>query len=81
MAPFFIGIISFTTCPVICFYWLFWVGVAIILAKEKRNETVTNCDQLKTIAQDRQTGSNWSQCEKLKKDNKITAILSNTLLL
>ena len=49
--------------------------------KGKRNETVTNCDQLKTIAQDWQTGSNWPQCEKLKKDDKITAILSNTLLL
>ena len=49
--------------------------------KGKRNETVTNCDQLKTIAQDRQTGFDRSQCEKLKKDNKITAILSNTLLL
>jgi len=55
--------------------------LAITLAKEKRNETVTNCDQLKTIAQDRQTGFNWLQCEKLKKDNKITAILSNTLFL
>jgi len=55
--------------------------LAIILAKGKRNETVTNCDQLKTITQDRQTGSNWPQCEKLKKDDKITAILSNTLLL
>jgi len=40
------------TCPVISFYWLFWIVVAIILAKGKRNETVTNCDQLKTIAPD-----------------------------
>jgi len=44
--------------------------------KGKRNETVTNCDQLKTIAQDRQTGSNWPQCEKLKKDNKIINFIS-----
>ena len=35
----------------------------------------------KNRSQDRQTGSNWLQCEKLKENNKITAILSNTLLL
>ena len=49
--------------------------------KEEGNQSATNCDRLKTIAQDGQTGFDRSQCEKLKKDNKITAILSNTLLL
>jgi hypothetical protein len=49
--------------------------------KEEGNQSVTNCDQLKTITQDRQTGSNWPQCEKPEENNKITAILSNTLLL
>ena len=48
--------------------------------KEEGNQSVTNCDQLKTIAQDRQTGFNWSQREKPEENNRIM-ILSNTLLL